>query len=412
MAKNEREMLQCTQIARLSCLTKGTMNLRIDGKEGPFTVEELISESVDFDEIRKNMEAEGLDFDSADFKTKIKYSDLSKIDKDAIETLDDKSLSWKIVDIHDKTPENGLFACAVETSDKDVCVAFRCSEGMQDYRGAVFDWIRSDFGALNSTDTIQNTETEEYAIELAQKHVLDKYDKIDVAGHSLGGQLASSFAVGCAVSGSTKSILDKLGDVYNFDGQGFSDEYIDMHKDAIEKVSGHITHYKWSPIGNLLYDLPGEKEVFLKTEKYNKDGGLLDRIGYYTFGKHDTRSLEFNENGEAERGKEGILSKALKGISLKLEKYPEQTAAIYSVVSSVLNKFTYQKENGDIGLKLPFVEHPSDEYAESKAQPAEIKKVMGSMIDKTVEYVASILNKNQYQNLAKANNLAVDNIER
>ena len=56
MAKNEREMLQCTQIARLSCLTKGTMNLRIDGKEGPFTVEELISESVDFDEIRKNME--------------------------------------------------------------------------------------------------------------------------------------------------------------------------------------------------------------------------------------------------------------------------------------------------------------------------------------------------------------------
>ena len=353
MAKNEKDMLQCTQIARLNCLSKGIKNLKLDGKEGPFSIKEIISESVDMDEIKRNMEADGIDFDKADFQTIMQYSDLSDDEKSVIENLDNNSLSWKIIDIHDKTPENGFFACVIETSNKEACVAFRCSEGLNDYRGLVHDWLNADFGALNSSDTTQNEEAEKYAIELAKKHVLDKYEKVNVTGHSLGGHLASSFAVGCALTDSTKSILDKLGDVYNFDGQGFSDEYIKAHRDAIDKVSGKITHYKWSPIGNLLYDLPGEKEVFLKTKKDDKDMGLIDKIGYYTFGKHDTNSLEFNKDGEAIRGKEGVLSKALKGISLKLEKYPEQTAAIYSVVSSIMKKFTYQKRNRRHRPKAP-----------------------------------------------------------
>lgn len=355
MTNNERLLKQSTQVAYLNCLEKGEKRLIMQGKKGPFTIKQLILATIEIDTIKNNIESIKLDPNRNNLKKIIQYSNLDNQDKKIISQLDDEVLNWKIVYIHNMTDKNGFYGCVIETSEKNAIIGFRGSEGFESYEGMIYDWLQSDFGLLNNTETIQTIETEKYAIILIEKNVLDRYQTIDVAGHSLGGNLSSHFAIACAKNIETQKLLKKLDGVYNFDGPGVSDEYIHKNRDSINKAISKITHYKWSPIGSLLYNLPGENEVFLKTRKYDGDGGIKDKIRYYTFGKHDTKSLMFEKNGMAIRGKEGFLAKKLKKVSLGFEQVPTLTNSIYAFVAVTMSKFIYKKEDGKIGLKMPFV---------------------------------------------------------
>ena len=397
MENSEKKMLEASQIAYLSCIEVGEKNLILEGKKSPFNVKDLILSTISLRDIKELMEADGIDFDNATFKEIIQYSDLSDWDKGLIQELSNEALSWKIVDIHDTTAKNGFYGCVIETSEENAIVGIRGSEGLNDYAGAVNDWVKSDFGLLNSEGTIQTEEVDRYAIQLAENHILDKYEKIDACGHSLGGNLASHFAVACASNMKTENIYDKLGQISNFDGPGVSDEYLDLHSTAINKVSDKITHYKWSPVGSLLYSLPGENEEFLKTRKYYGNGNIKDKIGYYTFGKHDTRSLIFDGDGMAERGKEGILAKSLGDFSHEMEQIPNTTNAIASLAASTIGKMIYQKEDGSIGFKLPFTGRASDDYrnAPTTYQNMKIKcgDLVNGMVDRVKDYTTGILDK-------------------
>lgn len=397
MENNEKKMLEASQIAYLSCIEVGEKNLILEGKKQLFNIKDLILSTISLPYIKELMEADGKDIDNASFKDIIQYSDLSDLDKDIIQELSEDALRWRIVDIHDTTANNGFYGCVIETSKDNAIVGIRGSEGLNDYAGVIYDWVESDFGLLNSEGTIQTDEVERYVSQLAENHVLDYYKTIDVCGHSLGGNLASHFAVACASSIKTKEIYEKLGKVHNFDGPGVSDEYIEKHATAISKVSNKITHYKWSPVGSLLYDLPGENEIFLKTRKYYGDGNLKDKIGYYTFGKHDTRSLIFNENGEAERGKEGLLAKSLGGVSIGFEQFPNVTSVVSSIAHATIGKMIYQKEDGSIGFKLPFTRRALDDYRNMPATYQILKIKCGDLVNcvvgKTKDYVMEVLNK-------------------
>ena len=361
MENSEKKMLEASQIAYLSCIEVGEKNLILEGKKSPFNVKDLILSTISLRDIKELMEADGIDFDNATFKEIIQYSDLSDWDKGLIQELSNEALSWKIVDIHDTTAKNGFYGCVIETSEENAIVGIRGSEGLNDYAGAVNDWVKSDFGLLNSEGTIQTEEVDRYAIQLAE------------------------------------NIYDKLGQISNFDGPGVSDEYLDLHSTAINKVSDKITHYKWSPVGSLLYSLPGENEEFLKTRKYYENGNIKDKIGYYTFGKHDTRSLIFDGNGMAERGKEGILAKSLGDFSHEMEQIPNTTNAIASLAASTIGKMIYQKEDGSIGFKLPFTGRASDDYrnAPTTYQNMKIKcgDLVNGMVDRVKDYTTGILDK-------------------
>ncbi|MBP3707627.1 MAG: DUF2974 domain-containing protein [Clostridia bacterium] len=398
MPNSEMMLKQSTQVAYLNCLEKGEKNLILNGKKGPFSIKQLILATIDIDSIRDKLEETKLNGNEKIFQKIIMQSDLDIQDKQIITRFEDEVLNWKIAYIHNMTDINGFYGCVIETSDYNAIVCFRGSEGFEDYAGLVYDWVQSDLGLLNQTETIQTIETEQFAIILNERNVLDKYETIDVTGHSLGGNLASHFAVVCASREETRKIFDKIGRAYNFDGPGVSDEYIHKNRNNIDKVAEKITHYKWSPIGSLLYNLPGENEVFLKTRKYYGDGGFKDRIRYYTFGKHDTKSLIFDKNGMAIRGKEGFLAKKLKKLSLDFEQIPTITNAIYALAASTIGKLIYKKKDGKIGFKLPFVnKFPNNrrgevfEYQDLKLKYCDMVNVV---VEQVKEYVSDEYIKN------------------
>ncbi len=370
MANTEKSLLGASQVAYLECLDTGRKNLVLDGKKGPFTVDELIHAAIDDELIKRKMQAMGVNIDNPTTYDLVKYSDLSKEDKEYIAELSEYILDWKVIDIYDTRLDNGFYGCVLETADKNVAiVAIRGSEGFKDYPGLVYDWIESDLGLLNSEKTIQTEATEVFLEHLLNDHILDPYGSFDVVGHSLGGNLATHFAIFCASDEKFGELFQKMNRACNFDGPGFSDEYIKKHKEAIDKVASKITHYKWSPIGNLLLNVPGETEVFLKTKDYEGNGIWVNQIGYYTFGKHHSKSVAFDMREKARRGREGTLERGLKDISLELESSPEITLSVYSFVASLAEKVMYQGKAGELKFKSPFEKNPQEAYKNEKVLP-------------------------------------------
>lgn len=413
MSISDRKIIEATQVAYLSCIEKGEKNLILSGKKGPFTVKDLILSTIDVHKIKDFMEADGYDWDNVTLQKMVKYSDLPERDKGLIEQLDNDVLTWKIVDIHDTTIQNGFYGCVIETSDKNAIVGIRGSEGFEDYAGAIHDWVQADFGLLNNEGTIQTEETERYAQILAEQGILDKYETINACGHSLGGNLASHFAVACASNKKTEKIYNKLGEIYNCDGPGVSDEYLEKNKTAISKVAQKITHFKWSPVGSLLYNFPGEKEKFLKTREYYGTGNIKDKIGYYTFGKHDSRSLIYDREGMAEIGEQDLLSKKLKNISLGLEQVPTFTTSAYNLAATTIGKMIYQKENGKIGFKLPFLGDPEDDYRNAPITYQNLKiragYLVNGIVNKVKDYTLEMYDK--MPTMQMTDNLAISGRE-
>lgn len=325
MKYTDKELKDATQVAYLGFLEGSIKNMIADGKTFPFEIRELLD-----------------------------GADLNEKDKEILESLPENVMSWKIKDIHNTKNENGFYACVIETAEDNAIVAFRGSEGFTKYRDLVYDWGKSDFGLLNNKETPQHTETEKYADKLVEEGVLDKYKSIAVTGHSLGGNLASHFAVVNAYGENKKETFDKITQVVNFDGPGVSSQYLEYNEDAVKKAAPKIKHYKWSLIGSLLNTIPGSESEFLKIDEnlYNKS--LKDKI-ISVVARHHTKSIMFDENGNAIQGEQDKVSKKMSVISKIADKIPAViTDTIGYVASTIFKKFTYEKEDGKIGFKLPF----------------------------------------------------------
>jgi len=354
----DEQLKHATQIAYLGLIEDTYINFKADGKKGPFTLKQLIMENVDIVAAEKQLH----DIDNASIKELIKYSDLSDFDKNIINNLSNETLNWKIVDIHDKNDDSGLYSCVIETSPNRAIVAFRGSEGFDNYTGLVNDWVRSDFGLFNNKQTPQQHEVENYLDQLSTNGVMDKYDFLAATGHSLGGNLASHFAVASAIGDNRKEIFDKLNQVINFDGPGNSTEYLKYYEDAIKKASSKITHYQWSLIGTALNNIPGEKTEFLAIDENKYKDNLLEKFKYRTVGKHATTSIKFGKDGQAIRGKQDKLSKFMHNVSIGAENIPikligdvlvpDKIQNVFGLCAAAIKKSVYQKEDGTIGFRL------------------------------------------------------------
>lgn len=380
MKYSDKELKEATQIAYLSLLEKGQDALETTGQVGPYTLEQIIRTCIDEEAAKKACIERGILENEITFQDLVQNSDISPEDKERIKRFDDKILGWKIIDINDFNQENGMYACLIETGEKDAVVAFRGSENMKKYKNLVNDWVKADFALLNSEETEQQKTSEEYLDSLVQHGLLNKYNSLAVTGHSLGGNLASHFTVSAAEPG-REEVFNKIDQCINFDGPGVSNEYIKKHKDAIDKSGSKITHYSWSAVGKLLFSIPGEKKAYLGINKDLYKDSPIDRFRYLLIRRHDTRSLLFDQDGKAKRGRQDIFSMLMSGTSKILDAMipASLTDELYFALSTIFKCFTYEKQDGSIGFKLPFMK------VKEKAAENPFCKKCGEILKVTVE---------------------------
>lgn len=352
----DKELKDATQVAYLKFLETTIQNCIIDGEKEPLTIGELLAKNVRLKKDEKIIKL--------DWKSLIEYADIQENDKEILRGLPDEVFNWKIVDIHDKNYVNGFYGCVIETSPENAIVAFRGSEGLKDYPGAIHDWVKADFGLFqrekHSPDctpkTEQHEECERYAEALISHDILEKYQNISVTGHSLGGHIASHFAVITAFDGIRNHIFNKINQVVNFDGPGVSKEYIKYYEEQIKKASKKITHLQWSLVGGALNSLPGENTKTLKVnEELYKDNPVVGK-----FLRHSTESISFDESGNAIEGDKDFLSEFTHKVSVFAEYVPGDLIVDYVVpnniqkilglAASTIKKSIYQKEDGQIGF--------------------------------------------------------------
>lgn len=88
----DEQLKYATQIAYLGLIEDTYINLKADGKKGPFTLKQLIMENVDIVAAEKQLH----DIDNANIKELINYFELSDFDKDIINNLSDELLIGKL----------------------------------------------------------------------------------------------------------------------------------------------------------------------------------------------------------------------------------------------------------------------------------------------------------------------------
>ena len=224
MACTEMQSKDASKIAYLSTLSSQNANWTGDGNP---SVKQLILQSLGKDPY------ENISYE--EFSNLVKDSDLP--DKDTILEVRADALEWKYLADMDTNTENGFFGCALETGDNEAIVAFRGSQSFTSYENAVHDWGDADLKLLQG-QTVQDRQVEAFAELLNGK--LGGYS-IDVAGHSLGGELATHFTIHCCEK--YPDMYDRIVHCYNLDGPGRDDSYIEEHASSIAVAKDKITNY-------------------------------------------------------------------------------------------------------------------------------------------------------------------------
>ena len=181
---------------------------------------------------------------------------------------------------------SGMYALLFDTNDGNAIVGYRGSENY-DSEQLGKDWGESDFGLLNNNgETPQQVDAREFMQKIADQYG-DQYGTIGATGHSLGGNLASH-----AVITADETISSKM-ECINFDGPGNSDEYYRMYKDQVEQNGSKVTHYKWSIVGELLFDVPGSRYMNIKADTPTDSGNVF----FSEVNRHSIVNVIIDEEG-------------------------------------------------------------------------------------------------------------------
>ena len=237
------------------------------------TVEQLIS-SIDINKLESNK-------DYGSYMTGNDWKNIITAIKQ-----DDQILNMQIVNTNvDKGANGGGGASAlfVDPSTKEAVVAFRGTAGGE--------W-KDNFTGGGKTDAADGVSTfqQENALEWYQSLGLDDYDSITVTGHSKGGNKAKYITI----------MDDSVDRCISFDGQGFSDEFIEKYGDQIAANQGKIANHNVdSDYVNLLLNDVGDT-TFYNGCDYG-EGGFLENHCPNTF-------LDFKPDGTVQMTEIGRAS--------------------------------------------------------------------------------------------------------
>ena len=293
--KEFKKAVDDSQIAYLECLEDGYNALAngVKGEEKP-TLEEIIKVSMGtwdyyraYRKVSEIYSKMGRDISEITISDLAKYSTtLSDADKKRIAELSQEAFSYKIQGVYNVKEYNGFYACLIDKGNGEKSIGIRGSEDIRNKENFRHDWKDNDFGLVQRRETSQQKEVRYMLEYFKDTRQLDDLKKLTVAGHSLGGNLASHAAVVMAEDG-FEDLYEKLDKVYNLDGPGVSKKYLDSHKEQIEKLGERdiVQHAKWSVVGNLLFEIPNsyERELDINENKLDrfmgkKENGLLGKI--------------------------------------------------------------------------------------------------------------------------------------
>ena len=239
------------------------------------------------------------------------------IDDNRLESYTD----WTIADVCNHENGSGYYGCLIDMGDGNAIIGCRGSE-QYDWGQVGRDWGVADLGLLNSSLTTQQADATEY-MRYIYENFGDKYGNFSITGHSLGGNLAEH----CAVT-APEGMRDKIDHVINYDGPGYSDEYIEAHLDDIARVSDKIDHYQHSWVGSFLNPLPGVGRQVINAQDDPRLPGILG-----SFLRHDASNIRM-VGGYVQPGEEDNLQNFFGPLSRFLD---EEGPEVFLVVPGLLS---------------------------------------------------------------------------
>ena len=268
MACTEMQSRDASLIAYLTILSP--KNRERPENSPPLSVKDLILQNINIEEAEKKA---GVKYDGSyeKFMEILEVSNIDEGNKNTIKGIRKEALEWKYLADRDTNSSTGFFGCALETGEGEAIVAFRGSQAFGNYENTVDDWGRGDIELIRGL-TVQDTQAEIFADELAAKGILNGYS-IDVAGHSLGGELATHFTIYCVEN--QPEMYNRINHCYNLDGPGRDKSYRERYASSIAIAKDKITNYG----------------VYVE--------GILEPIG-------DVVPIDVKSAEEATAGKEGI----------------------------------------------------------------------------------------------------------
>ncbi len=288
---------------------------------------------VDFAEAYESLAADNKGRTTFTIKELMEEAGYTRENTPRLACLTDEQINtWKISKVKDDNhgkDASGFYGCVIET-DQGAIAAFRGSEDMGDLEQLAKDWHESDFGLLNEIMTPQQEQVDAFLKENA--NLLNGYDDLVFAGHSLGGNLADY----AAIMSTKYGLDDNMSASYSLDGPGFSDEFIMKNLLRINQVSDKMVHYNASVVGRLLYPIPGQKNYFVEVDE-SKIKGYFDR--------HGTKNWVMAGDSFAEGEQDG-LSKFGEMVSQGAEKLPDYMGNfVIDVACTAWYAFAWGMEN-------------------------------------------------------------------
>lgn len=214
---------------------------------------------------------------------------------DAIKS-DPELMGMKIASTHIDNGENGgggFSAVFINEKTGDAVVTFKGTE--------IDEWPDNFSGATHTdmTDTV-STQHQANALEWYQDVYdelgLDKYE-ITVTGHSKGGNKAKYITV----------LDDSVDNCVSFDGQGFSDEFLERYHDEIVANQGKIeNHNADNDFVNILLNDIGKRYFYKSNNIGNGNGGIKEYHCPNSF-------MTINDDGSVtmERCSQGAIPQAI-----------------------------------------------------------------------------------------------------
>lgn len=234
--------------------------------------------------------------------------------------------NWVIRSVRNDQHGSGMYACLLDMGNEQAMIAFRGSES-DTLENVVKDWVVSDFGLLNSVLTPQQMAAEKYVRDIYRQYG-DEFTSFDLTGHSLGGNLAEH-----ATITAPDGMREKIGRCVNMDGPGYSNLYMEVHAEDIEKSKHIIDHYQWSWCGSLLNPIPGSNYQTVYANE-PEDGGVIKKY----FWKHDTKNVTtFDKNGNMLPAPRDLVTMAISSFAQSLD------MSLFTMVSLLMPELMFNR---------------------------------------------------------------------
>lgn len=264
---------------------------------------------------------------------------------------DETLMEMSIADVHvDNSPDggNGRSAVFVSESSSDAVVVFKGTE-------SAAEWA-DNFDGGNMTDTPHQRNALEWYQQAYEQCGLDSYD-VTVTGHSKGGNKSKYITV----------MDDTVDHCVSFDGQGFSDRFMEQYADRIagrqDLIENHNVDYDY--VNPLLNDI-GATTYY---EGHNQgSGGFLENHcpnAFFEFREDGSFQMNVNPDGRPEEmaALDAFLNNYLRSMP------DDQRDQALDLVNAFIN--TAFSINGDMGgadIANLFLELAADpEYADDLA---------------------------------------------